>query len=140
MHLFLLWFACLGPFIKVQCMPVENVFAKGHVSLKKEKVGKQLFVRISNQRSSIMSGAGGGKTDMERLGLFSEVGYTTLGDKYPKVHLTSCEYFFFKVFEQFFACLVCILAMFLCCVLLKALHCNWLCGCLCFSSFGYVSN
>jgi hypothetical protein len=28
----------------------------------------------------------GGKSDMERVGLFSEVGYTTLGDKYPKVH------------------------------------------------------
>ncbi|XP_039273490.1 cilia-and flagella-associated protein 96-like [Styela clava] len=27
----------------------------------------------------------GGKTDMERIGLFSEVGYTTIGDKYPKV-------------------------------------------------------
>ena len=27
----------------------------------------------------------GGKTDMERVGLFSEVGYTTIGDKYPKV-------------------------------------------------------
>jgi len=27
----------------------------------------------------------GGKTDMERVGLFSEVGYTTIGDKYPKI-------------------------------------------------------
>jgi len=27
----------------------------------------------------------GGKTDMERVGLFSEVGYTTIGDKYPKL-------------------------------------------------------
>ena len=39
-------------------------------------------------------GGGGGKTDMERIGLFSEMGYTTIGDKYPKVHLTSCKYFF----------------------------------------------
>ncbi|CBY20569.1 unnamed protein product [Oikopleura dioica] len=31
----------------------------------------------------------GGKSDMERLGVFSEVGYTTLGDKYPKVHPSS---------------------------------------------------
>ena len=27
----------------------------------------------------------GGKNDMERVGLFSEVGYTTIGDKYPAV-------------------------------------------------------
>jgi hypothetical protein len=27
----------------------------------------------------------GGKNDMERVGLFSEVGYTTIGDKYPKI-------------------------------------------------------
>ena len=39
-----------------------------------------------------MSGGGGGKSDMERIGLFSEMGYTTLGDKYPKVHLTSCKF------------------------------------------------
>jgi len=31
----------------------------------------------------------GGKTDMERVGLFSEVGYTTIGDKYPKVDPSS---------------------------------------------------
>ena len=29
--------------------------------------------------------AEGGKTDMERVGLFSEQGYHTVGDKYPKV-------------------------------------------------------
>lgn len=34
----------------------------------------------------------GGKTDMERIGLFSEVGYTTIGDKYPKVHLESLPF------------------------------------------------
>ena len=39
-----------------------------------------------------MAGGGGGKSDMERIGLFSEMGYTTIGDKYPKVHLTSCKY------------------------------------------------
>ena len=39
-----------------------------------------------------MAGTGGGKTDMERIGLFSEVGYTTIGDKYPKVHVSSCKY------------------------------------------------
>ena len=26
-----------------------------------------------------------GKTDMERIGLFSEMGYISLGDRYPKV-------------------------------------------------------
>ena len=26
-----------------------------------------------------------GKTDMDRIGLFSEVGYVGLGDKYPQV-------------------------------------------------------
>lgn len=31
----------------------------------------------------------GGKTDMERIGLFSEAGYTTLGDRYPKVDPSS---------------------------------------------------
>jgi len=41
-----------------------------------------------------MAGGGGGKTDMERIGLFSEMGYTTIGDKYPKVHLTSCKYIY----------------------------------------------
>ena len=29
--------------------------------------------------------ASGGKTDMERIGLFSEMGYISLGDRYPKV-------------------------------------------------------
>ncbi|CAK8683127.1 cilia-and flagella-associated protein 96-like [Clavelina lepadiformis] len=39
-----------------------------------------------------MAGTGGGKTDMERIGLFSEVGYTTIGDKYPKVHVSSLPF------------------------------------------------
>ena len=29
--------------------------------------------------------AEGGKNDMERVGLFSEPGYHTIGDRYPKV-------------------------------------------------------
>ena len=29
-------------------------------------------------------GNDGGKTDMERVGVFSEVGYTTIGDRYPR--------------------------------------------------------
>nr|XP_002130769.1 UPF0602 protein C4orf47 homolog [Ciona intestinalis] len=40
-----------------------------------------------------MAGGGsGGKTDMERIGIFSEVGYTTIGDKYPKVHASSLPF------------------------------------------------
>nr|CAB3227129.1 UPF0602 protein C4orf47 homolog [Phallusia mammillata] len=39
-----------------------------------------------------MAGGGGGKPDMERIGLFSEVGYTTIGDKYPKVHVSSLPF------------------------------------------------
>ena len=35
--------------------------------------------------------AEGGKNDMERVGLFSEPGYHTIGDRYPKVKL------FFKI-------------------------------------------
>ena len=32
-------------------------------------------------------GGEGGKSDMDRVGLFSEVGYATIGDKYPNVSL-----------------------------------------------------
>ena len=46
-----------------------------------------------------MAGGGGGKSDMERIGLFSEMGYTTIGDKYPKVHLTSCKYCIFCIID-----------------------------------------
>ena len=40
----------------------------------------------------------GGKTDMERVGLFSEVGYTTIGDKYPKVKFLPIFTIFFLQF------------------------------------------
>merc|ERR1712110_315013 len=34
-------------------------------------------------------GGDGGKSDMDRVGLFSEVGYATIGDAYPKIDPTS---------------------------------------------------
>ena len=57
---------------------------------------KQIIVNLQDQKLTEiflvkMAGGGGGKTDMERVGLFSEMGYTTLGDKYPKVHLSSSK-------------------------------------------------
>ena len=33
------------------------------------------------------TGGGTGKSDMDRIGLFSEMGYISLGDKYPRTHV-----------------------------------------------------
>jgi len=45
-----------------------------------------------NKMAAGAAGGGTGKSDMDRIGLFSEMGYVSIGDKYPKVHIYFSKY------------------------------------------------